>query len=325
MSDLRPSSEVRRLTRSSPQVSFGMLVKNGARFLRACLESVSALCDEMIVVDTGSQDESKEIARSFAATVIDVPWTDDFAAARNIYVERARGDWILSLDADETLGRLSKAALTDAIARRPGTAFVFDIRNYFLENDVQFFVLPSRIRSDAPVGTRCVISRTVRLFPRRRGLRYTYPLHESLLPGITRTGTRIGRCSVPIHHMGGLYRRENGHEKTALYASLGRKKIAQYPEYFLGYLELGQVCLEEGDLDEAAQLFTRALALRSGCLEAECYLALVLLRRGHYDRCRLQLETAMRRAPTNADLRHVLGLLTTAESAPRLRVAAETA
>jgi glycosyltransferase involved in cell wall biosynthesis len=299
--------------RRATDVSFGMVVRNGARFMKACLESVSPLCDEIVVVDTGSEDDSRDIARSFGATVIDAAWTNDFAAARNIYVERARCAWILSLDADEVLGRLSKAALTDAVERNPRTAFVFEIRNYFVEDEAPALVLPSKSGSDAPAGTRCVLSRTVRLFPRRPGLRYSYPVHESLGPAIERTGIRIRRCHVPIHHIGGLYGGANAMTKAALYRELGRAKIARHPSYFLGYLELGQLCLWDGDIDEAARLFGRALALRPGCVEARCFVLIALLRQGKVAECRRQLTYAQRRAPENADLRYVHDLLDAAE------------
>jgi glycosyltransferase involved in cell wall biosynthesis len=305
------AQQVRR--RRATDISFGMIVRNGARFIQGCLQSVSALCDELIVVDTGSEDDSKDIARSFGATVIDAPWTNDFAAARNIYVERARCAWILSLDADEVLGTLSRAVLSDVLDRHPRTAFIFDIRNYFLEEQMPSFVLPSRACGDAPTGTRCVLSRTVRLFPKCADLRYSYPVHESLGPAINRTRMRVRRCFVPIHHFGGLFGRENAMTKVALYRELGQAKIARYPSYFLGYLELGQVYLRDGDIEEAARLFRRALELRPSCIEAQCFALISLLRQGKFDQCRRQLRYAQRREPTNSDLQYVQDLLDMAE------------
>lgn len=301
--------------RRPPDVTFGMIVRNGSRCLRSCLESVAGLCDEMVVVDTGSDDDSRDVARSFGATVIDVPWTDDFAAARNVYVERARCAWILSLDADELLGRLSKPALTEALERHPGTAFVFDVRNYFFEGDLPPFVLPSRIGRDAPAGVQCVISRTVRLFPKRPGLRYAHPVHESLRPAIAHAGTHVRRCHVPIHHLGSLDRRHTESAKAALYGRLGRKKIALHPDHFLGYLELGQVCLSEGDLDEAARLFARAVALRPNCIEAWCFLAFVRLRQGNLEESGRLLDAVTDRATASVDVRHMRGLLEAARRA----------
>ena len=80
-----------------------MIVKDEAQTLPRCLKSVQGCVDEVIVLDTGSQDETIAIAQKFGAWVDSIEWTQDFAAARNQSLARATGDWILVLDADETL------------------------------------------------------------------------------------------------------------------------------------------------------------------------------------------------------------------------------
>ena len=78
-----------------------MIVKNEEETLPRCLVSVKPVVDEMIVVDTGSTDRTKEIARVFGAKVFDYEWADDFSGARNFSLSKAKGNWILILDADE--------------------------------------------------------------------------------------------------------------------------------------------------------------------------------------------------------------------------------
>jgi tetratricopeptide (TPR) repeat protein len=85
------------------KLSLCMIVKNEQDNLRRCLSSVVSHVDELIVVDTGSTDDTVAIAQEFGAKVSYFEWCDDFAAARNASIERATGDWILSLDADEVL------------------------------------------------------------------------------------------------------------------------------------------------------------------------------------------------------------------------------
>lgn len=80
-----------------------MIVKNEADHLARCLSSVKDIADEMVVLDTGSTDETVAIAQSFGAQVQHFSWCDDFAAARNESLKYATGDWILVLDADEIL------------------------------------------------------------------------------------------------------------------------------------------------------------------------------------------------------------------------------
>ena len=79
------------------------IVKNEEATLSRTLDSVKGVVDEIVVVDTGSGDRTREIARGCGARVYDFEWCDDFAAARNECLKHAQGDWILVLDADEVL------------------------------------------------------------------------------------------------------------------------------------------------------------------------------------------------------------------------------
>src|SRR5262249_27025191 len=75
-----------------PRVSLTMIVRNEEHHLPDCLASVRDLVDEMVVVDTGSTDRTKEVARSFGARVFDFPWVDSFSAARNAALAHATGE-----------------------------------------------------------------------------------------------------------------------------------------------------------------------------------------------------------------------------------------
>lgn len=84
-------------------ISLCMIVKNEADVLRRCLVSVADLMDEIIIVDTGSTDRTKEIAAEFTDKIYDYKWQDDFAAARNYAFSKASMDYIYSADADEVV------------------------------------------------------------------------------------------------------------------------------------------------------------------------------------------------------------------------------
>ncbi|TVM00006.1 MAG: hypothetical protein CV087_15915 [Candidatus Brocadia sp. WS118] len=86
-----------------PTLSACMIVKNEERFLSQCLTSIKGAVDEIVIVDTGSSDKTVEIARSFDANVYYHPWNNSFSEARNHSLNYATGDWILQIDADETL------------------------------------------------------------------------------------------------------------------------------------------------------------------------------------------------------------------------------
>jgi len=92
-------------------ISICMIVRNEEKKLPGCLESCAGLGNEIIVVDTGSTDRTKEVAAGMGAKVFDFPWIDDFAAARNESIRHATGDWILWMDADERIDQGNREKL----------------------------------------------------------------------------------------------------------------------------------------------------------------------------------------------------------------------
>ena len=84
-------------------ISVCMIVKNEEERLPRCLSCLQGIADEIIVVDTGSTDRTREAAQRYDAKIYDFPWVDDFAAARNFAFSKASGDYIYSADADEEI------------------------------------------------------------------------------------------------------------------------------------------------------------------------------------------------------------------------------
>lgn len=138
--------------RSRPLLSAAIIVRDEADFLRQCLTSIRDVCDEIVVVDTGSVDDSREVARSFEAVLGEFPWNDSFADARNVSLEMATGEWILYIDADEQLVDLDVEAAraeletrTDAVAlrtlfrSRPHYSPYREFRVWRHRDDIRFF------------------------------------------------------------------------------------------------------------------------------------------------------------------------------------------
>ena len=86
-----------------PLITLSMIVKNEESMLEDCLVSVQGIVDEIVIVDTGSTDGTKQIAKKYNANIYDFEWCDDFAAARNEALKHSTGKWILYLDADERI------------------------------------------------------------------------------------------------------------------------------------------------------------------------------------------------------------------------------
>ena len=97
-------------------LSATLIARDEERFLPDCLHSIREVVDEIVVVDTGSRDSTRDIAASFEARVFSFEWCDDFSAARNFAIDQARGDWLLYIDADERVRSPPQASLTTELA-----------------------------------------------------------------------------------------------------------------------------------------------------------------------------------------------------------------
>lgn len=100
-------------------ISLCMIVKNEEKNLYKCLNSVKKYVDEIIIVDTGSNDKTKEIAKQFTQSIYDFAWSDDFSKARNFSLEKAKYDWILVLDGDEEIIQFDDIKVKEIIKEYP--------------------------------------------------------------------------------------------------------------------------------------------------------------------------------------------------------------
>jgi glycosyltransferase involved in cell wall biosynthesis len=160
-------AQMRELPRA--RVSLTMIVRDEENNLGRCLESVRDLFNEVVVLDTGSRDRTAEIARSFGARVFDFVWVDDFAAARNAALARAKGDYAFWLDADDLIEPPQRAKLEELLGRlhAGGTMPAFVVRC-------------SCDPGPDGAGGDTVVDH-IRLFPLIEGVRWTYRVHEQIL------------------------------------------------------------------------------------------------------------------------------------------------
>jgi glycosyltransferase involved in cell wall biosynthesis len=263
----------------------------------------------MVVVDTGSTDDTVDLARAYGARVLFSAWQDDFAATRNVYVRAAAFPWILSLDADETLAPTDPAAFRAMLLRHPNTCFLFSIRNYFFLKDWEEPMPPSAFGGETEPGVGLVLSRTVRLFPRGKGMEYRYPVHESLIPAAKANRLPVRPCTTPIHHLGMLQPSNRRTEKSTTYERLGLKKLSQYPRDFGSYLEMGQVYFARDDIENAERMFVACLRLHPFCSRAHYFLIMAALRAGAHAHARKRAERALRWLPRDGDIRYARGLV----------------
>ncbi|PTQ56169.1 MAG: putative glycosyltransferase 2 fused to TPR-repeat domain [Candidatus Carbobacillus altaicus] len=156
-----------------PLLSLVMIARDEARSIARALQSARPWVDEMIVGDTGSTDPTPDIAHREGAHVIHIPWENDFARARNALIQNARGDWILSLDADEWIDTIEQHALHTLLA--DPNAIAYEVRIFHL--------LPRHIgsiqtASSAPHPT--IQDTVLRLFRRDPRIVYSGRIHEDI-------------------------------------------------------------------------------------------------------------------------------------------------
>src|SRR5437763_14372147 len=146
-----------------------MIVKNEEANLPACLESVRGLFDEIVIVDTGSTDRTKESAAAFGAKLFEFAWVDSFAAARNECLRHATGNWIFWMDADDRLDEANRQKLRALFAS--------------LKNENAAYTLKCLCLPDPESGAATTVDH-VRLFPTHPALRREDRVHEHTLPPV---------------------------------------------------------------------------------------------------------------------------------------------
>jgi glycosyltransferase involved in cell wall biosynthesis len=131
-----------------------MIVKDESEFIQGAIESVIDVADEVIVVDTGSTDDTVRLARDAGAVVYFFDWVGDFAKARNVSLAHAVGDWVLVLDADERLKPECGVSLRGVIEAHHTdhdyTVFCVQIKNYTRTGVYQSDGFSGRLFRNAP-------------------------------------------------------------------------------------------------------------------------------------------------------------------------------
>ncbi|WP_342562890.1 glycosyltransferase family 2 protein [Paenibacillus sp. FSL R7-0345] len=283
-----------------PLISLCMIVRNEADTLARCLTSVHGIADELVIVDTGSTDATPSIARSFGARVLSFPWTGDFAAARNAGLERARGTWILVLDADEELDAESKGELLLCAQHTEYEAFFVRIHNH------------KGTEHASPVIT---VNPILRMFRNRPQYRFSGIIHEqiaSVIVGAT-PAAAMHLSTVTVHHYGyadGVVAKK---DKISRNLSLLKEQLKLNPRDAFHQFNTAVEYMRLGDYTQALEHIRLSLA------EAERDTSFTHLLYKYEVRCRIMsgdqagaLDACIRGCklfPDYPDLHHIRGVL----------------
>ena len=226
-------------------LSLCMIVKNEEATLPRTLDSVNDVVDEMIVLDTGSSDRTREIAQEFGARVYRFEWCDDFAAARNECLKYATGDWILVLDADEVLAPNIVPQIKQAI-----------------QSDRALLINLIRQEVGASQSPYSLVSR---LFRNRPDIRFSRPYHAMVDDSVTEILKREPKWKIAALPDVAIW--HSGYHKDAIVSKSKFQKaqaameryIAYYPNDAYACSKLGALYVEGGQIQRGINLLTKGL------------------------------------------------------------------
>ncbi|MGQ9569633.1 MAG: glycosyltransferase [Thermodesulfovibrionales bacterium] len=285
---------------SKSSLSLCMIVKNEESYIAQCLLSVAPVVDEMIIVDTGSTDRTKDIAKAFGAKVYDFHWTNNFAEARNYSLDHANGDWILVLDADEVISSRDHRALTELIKKKKMVGYSFTTRNYTVNVNTEGWVPNDGRYEKEEAADGWFQSRKVRLFPRDPRIMFENHVHELVEPSLRKAGIEIKRCDIPIHHYGRL-NKERDILKEEIYYELGKTKLQEKGDDIQALSELAVTAGTVGKYEEAIELWQKVISIKPDFVKAYINLGYIYLQIGRFEDALAISKKAVELAPDHKE------------------------
>jgi glycosyltransferase involved in cell wall biosynthesis len=219
-------------------VSAALIVRDEAGFIEDCLRSLVGNVDEIVLVDTGSRDDTIEIAGRFPVKLYHFTWCDDFSAARNYALAQATSEWILYIDADERL---------EIADRRTFAALLGDARK-----------VAWQVRFHPRVDWTAYAE--LRLFRNDPRIRFTGVIHERIHPGVEAVAQadrlEVGFCDARLRHAG--YESDQ-RPKNSRNIPLLRDYLSREPGRLFCWWHLGECLQLGGDEDGAIDAWSRGI------------------------------------------------------------------
>ncbi|QDU39660.1 SPBc2 prophage-derived glycosyltransferase SunS [Maioricimonas rarisocia] len=233
-----------RLRPNTVRVSACLIVRDNESTIRPCLESLRPWVDEIVVVDTGSQDATIRLCEQLGARVFEWAWRDDFAAARNVSIERARGEWIFWMDSDDTIPEACGQQLRQlADGEHPA--------------NILGYVMQVHCPGDEPHDLTIVDH--VKLFRNRPDLRFEFRIHEQILPAIRRAGGDVAFTDIHVVHSGSDRSPEGRQRKLKRDFHLLHLELRDRPDHPFVLFNLGMTHADAGEHVRATECLARCL------------------------------------------------------------------
>ncbi|MDP3580489.1 MAG: glycosyltransferase [Ignavibacteria bacterium] len=243
-----------------PKLTLSMIVKNEEKSLRDCLHSVKDVVDEIILVDTGSTDNTIKIGEEYGGKIYSFEWVNDFSAARNFALSKTTGDWILYLDADERLDNNSVSELRKIISNNSLAAHYCTVKSYDSE------------------GGRDNSLQYTRLFHNSPDIKFEGKVHEQIESSLIVNKYRLLNSNILIHHIGYDISIDEKQKKALRNLALLKEEYKLKQTAYSAF-QLAQSYNILEDVENARKYFEIAgeSAELENSLRAHCYSALSLI------------------------------------------------
>jgi tetratricopeptide (TPR) repeat protein len=284
-----------------------LIARDEEDLLPACLESVRGVADEVVLVDTGSTDATRELARAAGALVLERPWDDDFAAPRNLALTRASGDWVLVLDADERLTAAAGPVVRQAMERGGFELGFLRFHNADRADATPEEVLSGRARVGAPYS----LPRLMRRLP---DLEFRGLIHENVNDWAAAHGNRFELLPAEVVHLGYVKEAQGSLAKRDRNLALLRRRMALEPEDVTAFGYVALELFQRGDLAGAEAVAEQGWGLvarqppHRSLRRLAVVRALGAIQRGRPELALESLDAVERREVTNPDFALLRGM-----------------
>jgi glycosyltransferase involved in cell wall biosynthesis len=230
-----------------------MIVKNESENLDRCLKSVYKYVDEIIIVDTGSTDNTVDIAKRYTSSIYNFEWVNDFSLARNYSLSLASSDWILVLDADECLAERDIKDIKEKLIYEPYDAFELIKYSYSNNPNIARFSANDHVYQESAGWVGWQNEPNDLLFRNDARIYYEDCIHETVRKSVLKNQLRLVKTTIPVHHYG----RNDMSVKSSRYIEMVKERHKNNPNDYDTLFTLGSHLDWDGELEEALEVFKK--------------------------------------------------------------------
>ena len=249
------------LQRKNIRLSLCMIVRDNENTIAECLESIYPWVDEIIIVDTGSNDRTPEICRNYGAQIHEFPWCDDFSAARNESLKWATGEWIFWMDSDDVIPEDQGKRLRKLV---------------YGSHDSECLGYVAQVHCPVSHSGQLTIVDHVKVFRNLPELRFEHRIHEQILPAIRKIGGTVEFTDIYVVHSGSDQSPETRQRKLERDFRILKRDLEDRPDHPFVLFNLGMTYEDTGEYEEAEHFLRRCIEV-SGEGESQLRKAWALL------------------------------------------------